>query len=136
MSQFAMETFYPTDSRRNVLILLVEDENVSRKALGRLLAGEGYTTEAVGSAEEALIVLADQHRPKVALVDIDLPGMSGAELLVYLNQEAPPIKTVLVTAACQERIAKLTGGMPVLHLRKPIDFNDLLRAIAEPVAAN
>src|SRR5689334_5330651 len=103
-----METYYPTDSGRDVLVLLIEDETVARKALGRLLAGEGYTTETVATAEEAVAILSLGQRPTVALVDLDLPGMSGAELLEYLNSEAPETKAVLVTAACEERVARLT----------------------------
>ena len=70
----SMETFFPSNSGRDVLILLVEDESVSRKALGRLLAGEGYTTEAVESAEEAVAIMSVGQRPSVALVDLDLRG--------------------------------------------------------------
>jgi len=131
-----METFYPRNTGRDVLVLLIEDENVSRKALGRLLAGHGYTTETVETAEEALAILSVGQRPTVALVDLDLPGMSGAELLEYLNQKAPPIKTVLVTAACEERVAKLTEGAPLPYFRKPIDLNALLRTLAESPARN
>jgi CheY-like chemotaxis protein len=131
-----METFYPTDSGRNVLVLVIEDENVSRKALGRLLARQGYTTETVGTAEEAVAVLAIGRLPSVALVDLDLPGMSGAELLAYLVQKAPPIRTVLVTAASEERVARIVDGMPVGYLRKPINLKDLLRMIDEPKVIN
>jgi DNA-binding NtrC family response regulator len=132
-----METYYPEDSRRQVLVLLVEDENLSRRALGRLLANQGYTTEAFGSAEEALEVLSGDHRrPEIAVVDVDLPGMSGAELAVHLCQKAPPIKTVLVTAADWDRVAPIAKGRSIRHLQKPIDFNDLLRTLSEPQPAN
>jgi CheY-like chemotaxis protein len=131
-----METFYPTDSGRDVLVLLIEDENVSRKALGKLLAAEGYTTETVGTAEEALAILSVGQRPTVALVDLDLPGMSGAELLDNLKQKAPPIKMVLVTAASEERVARITERTPLPYIRKPIDFNALLRTLDASAAAN
>lgn len=124
-----METFYPTDAGRNVLVLVIEDEKVSRMALGLLLARQGYTTETVGSAEEAVAVLTIGQRPTVALVDLDLPGMSGAELVVYMAQNAPAVRTVLVTAACQERIAKIVDGTPISYLRKPIDFKALLQML-------
>jgi CheY-like chemotaxis protein len=131
-----METFFPSDSGRDVLILLVEDERMSRKALGRLLADQGYTIETVGTAEEAVAIVSVGQRPAVALVDLDLPGMSGAQLLEYLNQMAPETKTVLVTAACEERVANLTDHAAVPYIRKPIDFKRLLRAIDESAATN
>ena len=131
-----METFFPSDSGRDVLILLVEDERVSRKALGRLLADQGYTTETVGTAEEAVAIVSVGQRPAIALVDLDLPGMSGAQLLEYLNQKAPETKTVLGTAACKERVADLTDHAAVRYIRKPIDFKRLLRTIDESAATN
>jgi len=131
-----METYYPTDSGRDILVLLIEDEKVSRKALGKLLASEGYTTETVGSAEEALAVLEVGQRPHVALVDLDLPGMSGAELLIRIAQKAFPIEAVLVTAASEERVRRLTDSAPVQCIRKPIDFQTLLRTLERLPASN
>src|SRR5690242_8382322 len=131
-----METYFPTDSGRDVLVLLIEDENVSRRALGKLLAAQGYTTETVGTAEEALAILSVGQKPAVALVDLDLPGMSGAELLAQLNQQDGSIKTVLVTAASEERISRLMGGRRVPYIRKPIDFNLLLQTLSEKASTN
>jgi CheY-like chemotaxis protein len=124
-----METFYPTVSGRGVLILVIEDENVSRRALARLLAARGYITEAVGTAEEAVAILAVGQPPQVALVDLDLPGMSGAELLPYLTQRSPPVRAILLTAASEERIKRTIGGRMISYLRKPINFNDLLHTL-------
>jgi two-component system C4-dicarboxylate transport response regulator DctD len=131
-----METYFPTDSGRDVLVLLIEDENVSRRALGKLLAAQGYTTETVATAEEALAVLSVGQKPAVALVDLDLPGMSGAELLTHLNHQDRSIKTVLVTAASEERISRVMGGRRVSYIRKPIDFNLLLQTLAEKASTN
>src|SRR2546423_6690592 len=131
-----METFYPHDHGRDVRVLIIEDEKVSRTALARLLAIKGYTAEAVETAEEAVAILTIGQRPEVALVDLDLPGMSGSELVSYLIQKAPPIQTVLVTAACEERVSNLRDGTGVGYLRKPIDFNDLLRQLDKKPATN
>jgi CheY-like chemotaxis protein len=131
-----METYYPHHQGRDVRVLIIEDEKVSRKALAKLLATRGYTTEAVETAEEAVAILTIGQRPEVALVDLDLPGMSGSELVSYLIQKAPPIQTVLVTAACEERVSNLTEGTGIGYLRKPIDFNDLLRKLDAKPADN
>jgi len=107
------------------MVLIVEDEKVSRKALAALLAAAGYEPRAVGSAEEALQVLDHEQVPDVALVDLDLPGMSGADFLQKLEEHAPSATAFLITAADRERVRALTAR-PVTHLRKPIDFNQLL----------
>ena len=131
-----METFNPTIDDRDVLILIIEDEKVSRKALARLLARSGYTAEAFGSAEEALCMLSSGPAPRVALVDLDLPGMSGAEFLKYLSQIAPLAHSVLISAASEERLLQLTSEKNIRYLRKPIDFKDLLRDLDENLRPN
>ncbi len=112
-------------------------EKLSRLALGMLLAREGYTTTATGSAEEAVkVLLSDGSMPAIVLIDLDLPGMSGADLLAYLKKLAPLIRPVLVTAACEERIARAMGRNKVRYLRKPFDFRDLLGILRESSSAN
>src|SRR4051812_27697367 len=121
-----------------VSVLIVEDEHVSRKALATLLAASGYEVEAVSSAEEGLRVLRLGHIPQIALVDLDLPGMDGAEFIAKLRQHAPQAEPILLTAADRERVASRVSGkedqpvVAVRHLHKPIDFKQLLRAMHDP----
>ena len=111
------------------MVLIVEDEKVSRMALAALLRSHGYSAQAVGSAEEALQLLDDGYLPDVALVDLDLPGMSGEQFLRRLSRETPSVDALLLTAADEDRVDRLSSiskDRPVLHLRKPIDFKQLL----------
>jgi CheY-like chemotaxis protein len=55
-------------------VLIVEDEHIARRALGSLLKASGYDTRAAESAEEALRLLRNQPAPRIALVDLNLPG--------------------------------------------------------------
>jgi CheY-like chemotaxis protein len=107
-------------------VLIVEDERVSRKALALLLRACGYKTLAAESAEEALRMLALDDRPDFALVDVDLPGMSGLELAERLEETRPGTFTVLITAAEGDRIRNFLRDHPVAYLRKPLDFDHLL----------
>ena len=112
-------------------VLIVEDERVSRKALGMLLRACGYKTVSAGSAEEALTLLGMDDRPDFALVDVDLPGMSGLEFAERLEETRPGTFTVLITAAEGERIANFLRDHPVAYLRKPVDFDHLLELLSE-----
>lgn len=114
-------------------MLIVEDERVSRKALALLLRACGYRTVAAGSAEEALCLLAsdDDDAPDIALVDVDLPGMSGLELAERLEIALPRTFTVLITAAEGERIQNFVRNHPVAYLRKPLDFDHLLGLLSD-----
>lgn len=107
-------------------ILLVEDERISRRALTTLLRCSGYDPEAVGSAEEALSLIATGVHPEIALVDLDLPGMSGLQLIDLLSHCRPAIPAILITASSKERLHQLLKKNRIQYMRKPIDFNRLL----------
>ena len=111
-------------------VLIVEDERLSRKALAMLLGACGYETLSAGSAEEALSMLSAEVAPDFALVDVDLPGMSGLEFAEQLNRVRPDVCTVLITAAEGERIQKFLREHPVTYLRKPLDFDHLLGVLS------
>ena len=112
-------------------VLIVEDEPISQRALRFLLQMHGYDADVAGSAEQAIKVLAaDGHQFDVVLVDVDLPGKDGMELLRDVRKLDPDAKPVLLTAVKRERVRPATrAGVP--YLRKPIDFNRLLGILGE-----
>jgi CheY-like chemotaxis protein len=121
-------------NRNNPNILIVEDEDISRRALAMLLSASGYETEAVDSGEKALDVLAEGRVPRAALIDLDLPGMSGEELLRQIVRKSPSILPVLITAADRERIDALRQDHQVQCIRKPVDIQGLLSMLGRYLA--
>lgn len=107
-------------------VLIVEDEAISRRALASLLELSGYHTLAVPTAEEAIERFAGGDVPEVALIDLDLPGMNGLELIEFLRARHPRVVPVLITATSRERIEHLSEGKSVEYMRKPIDLQYLL----------
>jgi len=112
-------------------ILVVEDEAASRRALTLLLKMNGYTAAAVGSAEEALLAFERQPWPGVALVDLDLPGMSGLELISRLQSLGAKVHAVLITAADADRVRQTSRGRAVVYMQKPLNFETLLKLLHE-----
>lgn len=112
-------------------VLIVEDERVSRQAMAYLLEQSGFRPAACESAEEALERLGDEPPPPVALIDVDLPGMSGLELIVRLEKLRPGLFAVLITAAGGERIERFRKAHDVQYIRKPVDFRRLLELLDE-----
>ena len=107
-------------------VLIVEDEKASRAALSRLLARSGYPNRAVASGEEALRLIHDEGTPRVALVDLNLPGMSGLDLIGALSEMDPSVSIVLITAMGVEHLRAALRERGVGYLRKPLDFDRLL----------
>ena len=112
-------------------ILIVEDERVSRRALTMLLTAHGYHPRAFETAEQALGWLAKGGHPQVALVDLDLPGMSGLDLIDHLRRLTPETVPLLVTATDQQTLENRLRHRPVSFLRKPLDIEQLLQALPQ-----
>lgn len=87
-----------------IRVLLVEDHALVRSAVRQALAAEP-DIEVVGdvaTAEDALAVVSDLS-PDVALIDIDLPGMRGTELVRELAPRFPDLWQVMLTVSRSER---------------------------------
>lgn len=67
-------------------VLIVDDEKNIRRTLRMVLEGEGYTVDEAASAEEALARLPDIE-PDVIFLDVQLPGISGHEMLESLRKQ-------------------------------------------------
>ena len=89
----------------------------------------GYQTRAVASAEEALSALNDVTLPSIALIDLDLPGMSGLDLISLLGHRQPTVYPVLITATDPDTLTSRLGARDVTYLRKPLDFEKLLTVL-------
>jgi CheY-like chemotaxis protein len=72
----------------------------------------------------------DGVQPRFALIDLDLPGMNGLELIRRLERLSPHILAMLITATGRERLERILQNHHLLYFRKPLDFNALLSALA------
>ena len=80
-----------------IRLLLVDDDEILREALARRFERLGMSVTAAASGEEAL-GLAETVRFDVALLDLNLPGMSGIDLLEKLRQLQPELEALMLTA--------------------------------------
>ena len=118
-------------------VLVVEDERVARRALTYLLACSGFNPMPYESAEEALRnVDPRSDKPMVALIDVDLPGMSGLDLAERLEKLRPGIISIIITAASEERVERFLDEHSAKYFRKPIDFRRLLEFLTRAQADN
>src|SRR5439155_15034556 len=61
-------------------ILVVDDDQASRRLLARTLTAAGYTCTEAESGEEALELVRKQPPPCLLLLDYDMPGLNGADV--------------------------------------------------------
>ena len=81
-------------------ILIVDDNALNQKLLGLVLKNRDYVIRSAGDAEEALEILKG-WRPRLILMDVQLPGMDGLELtrLLKASAETRDIAIVVISAA-------------------------------------
>jgi DNA-binding NarL/FixJ family response regulator len=95
----------PDADRRAVRVLLIDDHQMFVESLARVLADDDRI-EVVGVASNAAEArkLADEHRPRVALVDFMLPDQDGVELAAALKAHDPDLMAVMLTASTDDRV--------------------------------
>ncbi len=112
-----------------VTLLVVDDEESIRNSVRRFLVHQGYEVATAGTGEEALSVL---QRQKVTgmLLDVNLPGASGIDLVPQVFELEPNIALLMLTAVNDATTAALCMQRGAYdYLIKPIDLSHLGRAI-------
>jgi DNA-binding response OmpR family regulator len=106
-------------------ILLIDDDALLRRSLAFNLQQAGYETRTAANAEDGL-ALADQQRPDLVLLDINMPGMDGLDALKRLHNQMH-IPVIMLTARRREldEVLGLELGADD-YVTKPFDFNVLL----------
>lgn len=107
-------------------IAVVDDDVYIGDMLEELLRREGYNVLRAYSGTEALLLLEDR-RPDLVLLDLMLPGLSGENVLPHLA--GIPVIVLSAKAEVEEKVSLLLGGAAD-YLTKPFDTRELLARIA------
>ncbi len=117
-------------------VLVVEDEELMRSILRRLLEGEGYEVATADSAESAL-QLFDANDFDVTVTDIKMSGMDGIDLLDRIKSLDSEALIVIITAfsSVDTAVAALRKGA-YDYITKPFVNEDLLQSVKNAIAQN
>lgn len=115
------------------LVLIVDDEPGLRELVKRWLTGEEYVALEARTAEEAVDVAERNPGIKVAVVDLQMPGLGGAWLIDQLQRSFPNISIILATA--NDSVPGSLSLKPGVlgYLVKPLTPTTLLPLIADGV---
>ncbi len=113
-------------------VLLIEDEPLLARNILIFLTREGLGAQMAASGEGGLQLL-ESFVPDVVLVDYNLPGINGLEVLARIRRQAPHARVVMITGTGSEEVAMeaLRGGAAD-YLKKPIELV-ALRGVIERV---
>jgi CheY-like chemotaxis protein len=106
-------------------VLVVDDDSAIRTMLRRLFRLEGFSVEVAATPEEALEHL-KTHLPDLALVDDNLPGYDGCQVVRELKRAKPDMRIMLITGNADIGIRGQAHWVGAAYAQKPLDLPELL----------
>ena len=110
-------------------ILLIEDDEVARKQLAKIIKKEGFDILIAEDGNVGLEIF-KKELPEIVITDLKMPGVDGIEVMHTIKRMSPNVQIILVTAygEAETAIYALREGA-LDYIKKPIDLNLLLLAL-------
>ena len=113
----------------NERILIVDDDTDVRKVLSSILSEEGYIVATVENGKQALKAT-ESELFDLALIDVELPGMKGTELLHKLKEKQPRMVKIIVTGYPSfDNAMKAVNEGADGYILKPFEAKKLLKTV-------
>jgi two-component system cell cycle sensor histidine kinase/response regulator CckA len=127
------ESKLPDDADETVgTILLVEDEEILRSAVSKLLRNHRFEViEAPDGIAGTKLFACHSARIDVVLLDLTLPGISGREVLQEVYRISPDAKVILTSAYSESMFVVTAGQKPWGFIRKPYKIHDLVSILSK-----
>jgi CheY-like chemotaxis protein len=120
-------------------ILVVDDVDVVRLVIGKILKRAGHTVEEANSGDHALARV-NVRAPDAVVSDLWMPGSDGLSLIRALHDGFPAVAVVAMTGGSPQysqevSLIRARDAGVVQVLMKPIDKDELVNAVAEALNA-
>ena len=110
-------------------ILVVDDDRLVLATLAHGLSQAGYEVIDADNGDDA-ILLAREHRPDLALLDIRMQGLSGFDVAAYLRAHTQMPFMFLSAFSDEQTVAQVKALGAVAYLVKPLDIEQILPVVA------
>ena len=111
-------------------VMLVDDHSLVRSAIRQAITAPDVEVVAEAASAEEALDLAPRLRPDVLLLDVDLPGMTGVQLVRELAPRLPDTKIVMLTVSTSRRdVADAVRYGAYGYLTKDLSPEALLRSV-------
>ncbi len=120
------ESLFPSEE---AAIMVVEDQDLIRQAVAKMLRKEGFEVIEAANGTTAIDLLrANGHRIDAILLDMNIPGLSSREVVAEASRVRADLKVIL-TSAYSEQMVMATMSSPLIRgfIRKPFRLGDLLQ---------
>jgi CheY-like chemotaxis protein len=116
----------PEEQQQALNVLLVDDDELMQSAVESLLRALGHVVVTASSGEVALTTVEAGFIPDVVILDMNMPGLSGAGTLPRLRRMLPNVPVLLSTGRVDQAAKALVEAHPqVALLPKPFTMTDL-----------
>ena len=115
-------------------VLLIEDEPTTAKAIELMLTTEGFNVYSTDLGEEGLD-LGKLYDYDIILLDLNLPDMSGTDILARIKAEGSPLRrtpvVVLTTTDDRQEIQRCYDLGCNVYITKPVNYESFAQAIRQ-----
>jgi response regulator NasT len=115
-------------SNRKSTILVVDDDRLVLATLAHGLSQAGYDVIDADNGDDA-ILLAREHRPDLALLDIRMQGRSGFDVAAYLREHSQMPFMFLSAFSDEQTAAQVKALGAIAYLVKPLDIGQILPVV-------
>jgi len=119
------------DELKGLRVMIVDDHHIIRAALRLLLEQSGCEIVAEAADAQTALALAPKTRPRVVIMDLEMPGMDGIAATRQMRKTAPNAKVILLSAHDEEKdvVEALTAAGAGGYLLKSDAPDELLSAV-------
>ncbi len=118
-----------------IRVLVVDDEESIGDILYRFLTRKGYETFYTDDSSE-VIPLVKRARPHLVLLDINLDGADGIDLLQEIKELDPKVAVIMITAMQEDNLGKEALKLGAVDfINKPIDLEYLETSLKIKISA-
>jgi CheY-like chemotaxis protein len=125
-----------TTTSASARVAIVDDHDAVRGAVSSLLRSSGYAVTEFDCAE-SLLAAGAQHDYQCIISDLQMPGMSGLDLLEHLRRNGCGVPLIMLTAFPEPAVRqRAQQGGAAAFLSKPFQCDELMHWVALCVAAS
>jgi two-component system nitrate/nitrite response regulator NarL len=119
------------EKRPPLRVIVADDHPRYRQGIVRALEAAGEIVLAEAGDGSTALDLIRRHVPDVAVIDINMPGLHGIDVVGALARHGPPVPVVLLSAFSDEPLVRagLKAGAAA-YVAKTADREEILRAVA------
>jgi len=119
-------------------VLVVDDDTLMREVLKALLRDEGFEVAGEARDGQSALAMIDRAQPEIVCLDVNMPGMSGIDVLKNIRSRYPDIRVVMVTGdSSMNTVREAVGFGAMGYIIKPFKAgrvgSALLAALKTPV---